>query len=83
MGFTDLFRSVHPDPLLKPGFTWSPNITDDTRDDHKDRIDFILGKAAGLQVLGAAIVGETGAYSDVAVDPYPSDHRAVVVEVQF
>jgi exodeoxyribonuclease-3 len=83
LGFVDLFRSAHSDPLSKPGFTWSPNIKPDTLDDHKDRIDYIFGKAPGLQVLSAAIVGETSTYSDIAVDPYPSDHRAVVAVVKF
>jgi exodeoxyribonuclease-3 len=86
-GFVDLFRSVYPDPLLKPGFTWSPNIPPETAaatvDDHRDRIDFIFGKGQSLKVLSAAVVGETGPYTDIAVDPYPSDHRAVVTVVEF
>lgn len=83
LGFTDVFRRAHPDPLLKPGFTWSPNITPETVEDHKDRIDFIFAQAAELQVLSAEVVGETGPYSDIAVDPYPSDHRSVVAVIRF
>jgi len=83
LGFTDVFREAHPDALLKPGFTWSPGITADTADDHKDRIDFIFARGVGMEVKSAYIVGETGPWSDIAVDPYPSDHRAVVATISF
>jgi len=83
LGFTDVFRAVHPDPLLKPGFTWSPNITPETTLDHRDRIDFIFARGVGLQVHSAHIAGEAGPWTDIAVEPYPSDHRAVVAEISF
>ncbi len=83
LGFIDVFRSAHPDPLLKPGFTWSPNITPETIDDHKDRIDFIFARGEQLKIDSAAIVGEPGPYSDVQVQPYPSDHRAVIAVIRF
>ncbi len=83
LGFMDVFREAHPDPLLKPGFTWSPNITADTTEDHKDRIDFIFARGVGLRVNSAHIVGETGRWTDIAIDPYPSDHRAVIATISF
>ncbi len=83
LGFTDVFRAAHPDALLKPGFTWSPNITSETTDDHRDRIDFIFAKGESLRIDSAAVVGESGPWSDIAVDPFPSDHRAVVATVRF
>jgi exodeoxyribonuclease-3 len=78
LGFTDVFRATHPDPVAKPGFTWSPNITAEAPDDHPDRIDFIFARGVGMQVNSAHIVGETGPWTDIAIEPYPSDHRAVV-----
>ena len=53
----------------------------DAADDHPDRIDFVLVRGQGARVSGAAIVGEDGPRSDIAVMPWPSDHRAVVAAV--
>jgi endonuclease/exonuclease/phosphatase family metal-dependent hydrolase len=83
LGFVDVFRSAYPDPLSRPGFTWSPNIGPQTTDDHKDRIDFIFARAQKLQIKNAAVVGEPGPYSDVQIAPFPSDHRAVTAVIRF
>lgn len=78
-GFTDSYRSVHKDPSAKPGFTWSPGYPVPTLEanDVMDRIDFVLYRGA-LTVKKSEVVGETGPVTDIAVDPWPSDHRAVV-----
>lgn len=81
LGFVDVFRQLHPDPLLKPGFTWSPTITADTRSDHRDRIDFIFARGVGIEIESAHIVGEPGPWSDIVIDPFPSDHRAVIATI--
>jgi len=83
IGFVDTYRAVHPDPVARPAFTWTPAYPEDAADDHPDRIDYVLGRAEGLAVLEAWIVGETGPRTDLAVDPWPSDHRAVLAEVRF
>lgn len=80
-GFTDAYRAIHPDPVAKPAFTWTPAYPEDAPDDHPDRIDFVF--ARGATVTDARIVGETGPRSDIAVDPWPSDHRAVLAELRF
>ncbi len=54
---------------------------EDATDDHPDRIDFVFVR--GATVADAWIVGETGPRTDLAVDPWPSDHRAVLAEVTF
>ncbi|MEH7827016.1 endonuclease/exonuclease/phosphatase family protein [Gemmobacter denitrificans] len=82
-GFVDTYRGVHPDPVAKPAFTWTPRYDETATDDHPDRIDFVFAKGTGLQVKDAAIVGEDGPRSDIKVMPWPSDHRAVVAEVTF
>jgi exonuclease III len=82
-GFIDTYRAAWPDPVAKPAFTWSSKYPEDATDDHPDRIDFAFAKAAGLKVTGAWIVGETGKRTDLAVDPWPSDHRATLAEVKF
>ncbi|MFN0114344.1 MAG: endonuclease/exonuclease/phosphatase family protein [Paracoccaceae bacterium] len=82
-GFTDTYRAVHPDPVAMPAFTWTPRYDETATDDHPDRIDFAFARGAGLTVTGAWIVGETGKRTDLAVDPWPSDHRATLAEVRF
>jgi exodeoxyribonuclease III len=83
LGFTDTYRSIYPDPVAKPAFTWTPRNVESATDDHPDRIDFIFAKGPNLKVTRSAIVGEDGPRSDIKVMPWPSDHRAVVTEVTF
>ena len=82
-GFTDAYRAVHSDPVAKPAYTWTPTYDEAATDDEPDRIDFVLVRGDGLTVKDAAIVGEDGPRSDIVVMPWPSDHRAVVAEVEF
>ena len=80
-GFVDTYRAVWPEVAVRPGFTWSPLITPATRDDHADRIDFVLVRGKGVRVSDAAIIGEDSEHADVVVSPWPSDHRAVVARL--
>ena len=82
-GMTDLLRSVHPDEVARPAFTWTPTTEATDKDDHHDRIDYIFARAARLQTLSAAIVGERAPEADIIVTPWPSDHRAVMAKVRF
>lgn len=80
-GFVDSYRAVHPDSLRSPGLTWwaaRPPVGDDFTRDPQDRIDLVYA-AGGATALRSEIVGEVGARDvDLAVTPWPSDHRAVV-----
>lgn len=80
-GFQDGFRAVYPDPVAKPGTTWTPGVPPGVVKPHHvmDRIDFVLFRGA-LRPTLAWTVGESGPVSDIASDPWPSDHRAVAVE---
>ncbi len=82
-GFIDAYRAMHSDPVAKPAYTWTPRYDEAATDDEPDRIDFVLVRGEGLRVTEAAIVGEDGPRSDIVVMPWPSDHRAVVAEVEF
>ena len=75
-GFKDSYRTVFPDPVKNPGFTWTPVSRKDSRKDHHDRIDFVLYRNA--VVKSSSVVGESRESADIVVKPYPSDHRAVV-----
>jgi exodeoxyribonuclease III len=77
-GFKDSFRTLYPDVMKYPGFTWTPDTSADDLKDHHDRIDFVLYRGKGIEVRGADIVGENDRNASIVVTPYPSDHRGVV-----
>jgi endonuclease/exonuclease/phosphatase (EEP) superfamily protein YafD len=73
-GFVDAYRAVHPDPIDDRGFTWTPGYPKaelDATEVH-DRIDFVYSRDGDVRFTPVA------AYV-YAADPWPSDHRAVVV----
>ncbi len=82
-GFVDTFRVAFPDEVAKPGVTWTPTTEPTDRQDHHDRIDFVLAKAKNLKVISAGIVGEKAPEADIVVTPWPSDHRATMAVVTF
>jgi endonuclease/exonuclease/phosphatase family metal-dependent hydrolase len=79
-GLHDSYRDVNPDPVAKPGFTWTPGGPESAPEGQEvmDRIDLVL--ASGQATTTASkIIGEVdGPDVDIAMSPYPSDHRAVV-----
>jgi len=76
-GFSDAYRTIYPDEMAKPGFTWTPMKKPNQPRTHYDRIDFVYFKGEGLKVTEVKIVGENEQNADIVVSPYPSDHRAV------
>lgn len=84
-GLRDSWRTVHPDPVAEPGFTWwaaRPHIEDYNPSDpaERDRIDFVWF-AGPATARSSDIVGEAGyGAATLSVTPWPSDHRAVVSE---
>jgi endonuclease/exonuclease/phosphatase family metal-dependent hydrolase len=76
-GFRDSYREVHPDPVARPGFTWTPGGPESVRREVHDRIDWVLA-AGRARAEESDLVGERGGPDvDIAVDPYPTDHRGV------
>lgn len=82
-GFVDSWRAAHPDEIAAPGYTWTPTTSADDPGDHHDRIDYVLVKGDGVKVETAQIVGESPAFANIVVEPWPSDHRAVVAIVSI
>jgi len=83
-GFADSYRAVHPDPVAAPGITWPagrPDLKGEWNppdDAPNDRIDLVLSAGAATPTE-SVVIGEAGAEGvDVAVSPWPSDHRSVV-----
>jgi exodeoxyribonuclease III len=80
-GLRDAFRTMSPDEVMHPGWTWTPTTRPDDPKDRHDRIDMVFVGGARAAVEGCEIVGERADTADIVVDPWPSDHRAVVATV--
>ena len=79
-GLRDSYREVYPDPVAHPGYTWTPGAPHPVleHDRSRNRIDYVF-TAGRSETVASAIVGEVGGpNTDIAVFPWPSDHRAVV-----
>ena len=77
-GFKDSYRVKNPDPLTHPGNTWTPTTSPDDPEDHHDRIDFVMYRGPELKLVDSQVVGESEEFADIVIDPYPTDHRAVL-----
>ena len=79
-GFRDSYREIHPDPVARPGITWTsgypvPHILPDEAIDRIDQIH-ALGNAT---TVASQLIGETGGPDiDIGISPWPSDHHALV-----
>lgn len=82
-GFVDAYRAANPNPLTHPGLTWTPTTAITDPNDRHDRIDFVFARGKAIQIKSAAVVGESKTFADVVLSPYPSDHRAVVAEIEL
>ena len=85
LGFRDSWRDAHPEPVADPGLTWPaarPAVAawadDASGPAPHDRIDYIYA-AGPCRTLASVLVGEPEAPGvALSVDPWPSDHRAVL-----
>lgn len=80
-GFKDAYREVYPDVAERPGYTWTSVEGLWRNPEIHDRIDLIYVSKDRFTVREAVVVGESSPMTDVVIKPWPSDHRAVVVEV--
>lgn len=72
-GYTDCYRSVHPNVLTHPGFTFPADnelvpvkrLTWAPKSDERDRIDYLFYKGEGVKVTSCSLFGPEGniAYS--------------------
>jgi hypothetical protein len=83
-GLVDSYRAANPDPVEDPGLTWPadrPFVQGYNPFDNgapADRIDFVYA-GGPVETLESLLVGEQGGPGvDVAVSPWPTDHRATV-----
>jgi endonuclease/exonuclease/phosphatase family metal-dependent hydrolase len=82
-GFADSYRTIYPDEMKNPGYTWSSFYKFDDPTTHHDRIDFVYFKGKGIKLNEVKIVGENRKDADIVISPYPSDHRAVVADFRL
>ncbi|HEU4516283.1 MAG TPA: endonuclease/exonuclease/phosphatase family protein [Steroidobacteraceae bacterium] len=79
-GLRDSFREAHPDATVRPGYTFTPGAPHAAGkpDRTRIRIDYVFAGGSS-ETLSSQVVGEAGGdVTDIAVFPWPSDHRAVV-----
>jgi len=76
----DVYRYIHPNPILSPGYTW--NTVNGVNEVH-DRIDFIYFK--GKDIINAHAIHVIGpdSESDIMIDNYQSDHRSILATFKF
>lgn len=83
-GLTDAFRQLRPNEIGDPGFTWTPGEPAPTirPNEVHDRIDMVYYAGDDVTPTLAQTLGYNAndGSTDIAIQPYPSDHRAVVVE---
>ncbi len=77
----DAYRTIHPDPVAHPGYTWTPfPSTEDT----KDRIDMTLYVLSpGTTVKSCRIIGEDISTSDIVLPSWIFDHRGLRTEFVY
>jgi endonuclease/exonuclease/phosphatase family metal-dependent hydrolase len=77
-GFRDSYREAHPDPVARPGLTWTAGTPPPRIRDREtlDRIDWVTVTGPAT-TLASKLVGEPGGPDvDIGV-PWGSDHRSV------
>lgn len=91
-GFVDVFREVHPDPIQRPGITWSPMFREkaDGTVQAFDRIDrlYLRNPSQGdwaLVPIAAKTLPEGWEDDRIPVRKrvFPSDHGAVVLDLEW
>jgi endonuclease/exonuclease/phosphatase family metal-dependent hydrolase len=83
-GLVDAFRELRPDEIAERGETWTPGSPAPQIDPGEvhDRIDFVYYAGANVVANTALVLGydANDPNTDIGIQPYPSDHRSVVVE---
>ncbi|MFT7669855.1 MAG: endonuclease/exonuclease/phosphatase family metal-dependent hydrolase [Planctomycetota bacterium] len=70
--FIDTYRTRHPDPVQRPGLTWSPEFPES----HQDRIDYVYASKGDWRVLESEVLAEHQR-------GWPSDHAAVLSTLEL
>ena len=88
-GLVDAYRSLHPDPRVDRGNTWSPIyqtfVYEGGTPEPQDRIDMVhyAGAAVTLQSASVFVLGTPAQYPNHQDNEWPSDHAALVVTMNL
>ncbi len=90
-GFLDTFREVHPDPLRRPGFTWTPMARGTVEAPMPlDRIDRLYRRPATegdlrLVPVAARVLPDRHEPAELprTERAFPSDHGAVLIDFEW
>ncbi len=85
-GFSDAYRTLYPDPLTHPGFTYpadNPDVdvrrlTWAPRGDERERIDYLFYKGDGVCVTDCRIFGPDGCIVYSQRRPNPTTERFIL-----
>ena len=78
IGLTDAYRQFYSNEIDFPGHTWT---TIESDDEVHDRIDYIY-YSGQMDLIDISIVGPDH-LSDLVIDYYESDHRAIFAKFKF
>ncbi|MEO8329293.1 MAG: endonuclease/exonuclease/phosphatase family protein, partial [Candidatus Nanopelagicales bacterium] len=88
-GLIDVYRALYPDPVTHQGLTWPAlrpfvkGYNPGAAGKAADRIDLMFVSDA-IEPKSMQIVGEEQSpMSDITVTPWPTDHRALVAQLQI
>jgi len=83
-GLGDSFRQLRPDVINDRGNTWTPGspAPNVAANEVMDRIDFVYYTGPGVTPVSSKTLGYNAndGSTDIQIQPYPSDHRAVVTQ---
>ena len=89
VGLVDVYRRHHPDAVANPGLTWPAarpfvsGYNPQLNGAPADRIDLMF-VSSDIESSSIRIMGEEGSeYCDLTMDPWPTDHRALVAELSL
>ena len=74
----DAYRKFFSNPIQYPGFTWTPI---QSNNEVHDRIDFIY-YSGEIELQEIFLVGPDY-LSDIVIDYYESDHRAILAKFKL
>ncbi len=74
----DSYRTFYPSEVENPGHTWTTLPETEKYQEVPDRIDFVFYWGNNVYLKHSQIVGESVKFSDIVIENYPSDHRAVL-----
>jgi len=74
----DSYRFLYPDEVENPGHTWTTLPETTKYREVPDRIDFVFYWGRNISVNRSQIIGKSEKFSDIVIEGYPSDHRAVL-----